>query len=182
VAAHNMVRRAERLLAETEGERAPGTGREDQVSGSGTVWQGPTDRRQISARATDPSRCSPMLISPSTRQPRRGARPQRCLERPRCCAFWRALTIPTPARWSQGHGLRIGYYAQEHETLDVGRSVLANMRTAAPDLGDTDVRKVLGSFLFSGDDVDKPASVLSGARKPGSPWRCWFARAPMSCC
>src|SRR3954451_16018189 len=64
-----------------------------------------------------------------------------------------------------GHGLKLGYYAQEHETLDTSRSVLANMKTAAPHLNDTDVRKVLGSFLFSGDDVDKPASVLSGGEK-----------------
>ncbi len=64
-----------------------------------------------------------------------------------------------------GHGLRLGYYAQEHETLDTDRSVLANMKTAAPHLNDTDVRKVLGSFLFSGDDVDKPAGVLSGGEK-----------------
>ena len=39
------------------------------------------------------------------------------------------------------------------------------MKTAAPDLGETDVRKILGSFLFSGDDVDKPAAVLSGGEK-----------------
>ena len=64
-----------------------------------------------------------------------------------------------------GHGLRLGYYAQEHETLDTSRSVLENMKTAAPELNDTDVRKVLGSFLFSGDDVDKPAAVLSGGEK-----------------
>lgn len=64
-----------------------------------------------------------------------------------------------------GHGLKLGYYAQEHETLDTSRSVLANMKTAAPHLNETDVRKVLGSFLFSGDDVDKPASVLSGGEK-----------------
>ncbi|MGI3786178.1 MAG: ribosomal protection-like ABC-F family protein [Janthinobacterium lividum] len=64
-----------------------------------------------------------------------------------------------------GHGLRLGYYAQEHETLDTSRSVLENMKTAAPDLNDTDVRKVLGSFLFSGDDVEKPAAVLSGGEK-----------------
>ncbi len=33
-----------------------------------------------------------------------------------------------------GHGLRLGYYAQEHETLDNERTVLANMRSAAPGL------------------------------------------------
>jgi ATPase subunit of ABC transporter with duplicated ATPase domains len=64
-----------------------------------------------------------------------------------------------------GHGLRLGYYAQEHETLDVERTVLENMRSAAPDLADTQVRSVLGSFLFTGDDVDKPAGVLSGGEK-----------------
>ncbi|MDQ1619627.1 MAG: hypothetical protein QOE19_2196 [Actinomycetota bacterium] len=64
-----------------------------------------------------------------------------------------------------GHGLKVGYYAQEHETLDPERTVLENMRSAAPELGDVEVRRVLGSFLFSGDDVDKPASVLSGGEK-----------------
>ena len=39
------------------------------------------------------------------------------------------------------------------------------MKSAAPQLGETEVRKVLGSFLFSGDDVDKPAGVLSGGEK-----------------
>ena len=39
------------------------------------------------------------------------------------------------------------------------------MKTASPDLGETEVRKVLGSFLFTGDDVDKPARVLSGGEK-----------------
>jgi ATPase subunit of ABC transporter with duplicated ATPase domains len=64
-----------------------------------------------------------------------------------------------------GHGLKIGYYAQEHETLDPERTVLENMRSAAPELGDAEVRRVLGSFLFSGDDVEKPAAVLSGGEK-----------------
>jgi ATPase subunit of ABC transporter with duplicated ATPase domains len=64
-----------------------------------------------------------------------------------------------------GHGLKIGYYAQEHETLDVSRSVLENMQSAAPHLGDVEARKVLGSFLFSGDDVAKKAGVLSGGEK-----------------
>jgi len=64
-----------------------------------------------------------------------------------------------------GHGLRLGYYAQEHETLDTERTLIENMRTAAPELSDTEQRKVLGSFLFSGDDVDKPVGVLSGGEK-----------------
>jgi len=64
-----------------------------------------------------------------------------------------------------GHGLKLGYYAQEHETLDTSRTVLENMRTSAPQLTDSEARSVLGSFLFSGDDATKPAGVLSGGEK-----------------
>ncbi len=65
-----------------------------------------------------------------------------------------------------GHGLKVGYYAQEHETLDPRRTVLENMKSAAPDtLAEVDLRRILGSFLFSGDDVEKPAGVLSGGEK-----------------
>ncbi|MDP9117628.1 MAG: ATP-binding cassette domain-containing protein [Actinomycetota bacterium] len=69
-----------------------------------------------------------------------------------------------------GHGLRLGYYAQEHETLDHDRTILENMRSSASsvgrsDLTDTDLRKILGAFLFTGDDVDKAAGVLSGGEK-----------------
>src|SRR3546814_3445319 len=59
-----------------------------------------------------------------------------------------------------GHGLKIGYYAQEHETQDLSRTVLENMQAAAPQLTDTEARSVLGSFLFSGDDAHKMAGVL----------------------
>src|SRR3954464_4795412 len=64
-----------------------------------------------------------------------------------------------------GHGLKLGYYAQEHETLDTSLTVLENMRHAAPQLTDTEARSVLGSFLFSGADATKPAAVLSGGEK-----------------
>jgi ATPase subunit of ABC transporter with duplicated ATPase domains len=64
-----------------------------------------------------------------------------------------------------GHGLKIGYYAQEHETLDTSRTVLENMATSAPQLTDAERRTVLGSFLFSGDDATKAAGVLSGGEK-----------------
>jgi ATPase subunit of ABC transporter with duplicated ATPase domains len=72
---------------------------------------------------------------------------------------------PDTGRVLPGHGLRLGYYAQEHETLDNDRTVLENMRSAAPDLSETEHRSILGSFLFSGDDVAKPAGVLSGGEK-----------------
>jgi ATPase subunit of ABC transporter with duplicated ATPase domains len=80
------------------------------------------------------------------------------------------IETPDTGEVSPGHGLRLGYYAQEHETLDHDRSVLENMRSSAStlgraDLNDTDLRKILGAFLFSGDDVDKPAGVLSGGEK-----------------
>jgi ATPase subunit of ABC transporter with duplicated ATPase domains len=79
------------------------------------------------------------------------------------------LLIPDTGEVIAGHGLRIGYYAQEHETLDVDRTVLELMRTAASKAGgnqaDTELRKILGAFLFTGDDVDKPAGVLSGGEK-----------------
>ncbi|KRF06312.1 ABC transporter [Arthrobacter sp. Soil782] len=72
---------------------------------------------------------------------------------------------PDTGRIVPGHGLKVGYYAQEHETLDTERTVLENMRSSAPDMRDAEVRGILGSFLFSGDDVDKPAGVLSGGEK-----------------
>ncbi|WP_340538366.1 ABC-F family ATP-binding cassette domain-containing protein [Nocardioides sp. GXZ039] len=72
---------------------------------------------------------------------------------------------PDTGEVTPGHGLKIGYYAQEHETLDTKRTVLENMQSAAPQLTDTEARSVLGSFLFSGDDANKPAGVLSGGEK-----------------
>jgi ATPase subunit of ABC transporter with duplicated ATPase domains len=48
---------------------------------------------------------------------------------------------------------------------DVDRTILEHMRSAAVEQSDTDLRKILGAFLFSGDDVDKPAGVLSGGEK-----------------
>lgn len=64
-----------------------------------------------------------------------------------------------------GHGLKIGYYAQEHDTLDPEATVEENMREAAPNLDDTQLRSVLGQFLFGADDITKPVVVLSGGEK-----------------
>src|SRR5690606_17122197 len=64
-----------------------------------------------------------------------------------------------------GHGLRIGYYAQEHETLDHQATVWENIRHLAPDTGEQQLRTLLGSFLFSGEQLDQPAGTLSGGEK-----------------
>ena len=65
----------------------------------------------------------------------------------------------------QGHGLKLGYYAQEHEMLDFERTVLENMLSSKDDLREPEARNVLGSFLFIGDDVHKPVKVLSGGER-----------------
>lgn len=75
------------------------------------------------------------------------------------------VDAPDTGAIEPGHGLRVGYYAQEHETLDVKRSVLENMMSASESITEREARSVLGSFLFVGDDVLKPAGVLSGGEK-----------------
>jgi ATPase subunit of ABC transporter with duplicated ATPase domains len=72
---------------------------------------------------------------------------------------------PDTGHVEHGHGAVVGYYAQEHETLDPTATVLETMRHAGPHLDDTKQRTVLGSFLFGGDAVHKPTGVLSGGEK-----------------
>ena len=64
-----------------------------------------------------------------------------------------------------GHGLRLGYYAQEHETIDPDASVWENTRHAAPDAGAQELRNLFGAFLFTGEQLDQKAGTLSGGEK-----------------
>ncbi|KJK36798.1 ABC transporter [Lentzea aerocolonigenes] len=64
-----------------------------------------------------------------------------------------------------GHGLKIGYFAQEHETLDHNASVWENIRHMAPDEQEQRLRSLLGTFLFTGEQLDQPAGTLSGGEK-----------------
>ncbi len=75
------------------------------------------------------------------------------------------LEPPDSGEVVAGHGLRLGYYAQEHETLDPDHTVYEAMAAAAPQLDQTELRSVLGQFLFGDDDVAKPVRVLSGGEK-----------------
>lgn len=53
----------------------------------------------------------------------------------------------------------IAYYAQEHEILELDKTILENFANFG--LADYEIRRILGSFLFSGDDIYKKISVLS---------------------
>ena len=65
-----------------------------------------------------------------------------------------------------GYHVTTAYYAQHQlEQLEPEHSVIEELRRAAPDETDELLRTVLGGFLFSGDDVFKPVSVLSGGEK-----------------
>jgi ATPase subunit of ABC transporter with duplicated ATPase domains len=64
-----------------------------------------------------------------------------------------------------GHGLKLGYFAQEHDTIDGLASVWENIRHAAPDTGEQELRSLLGAFMFTGPQLDQPAGTLSGGEK-----------------
>jgi len=72
---------------------------------------------------------------------------------------------PDAGALEPGHGLKIGYFAQEHDTLDDSTTVWANIRHAAPDSGEQDLRGLLGAFMFSGSQLDQLAGTLSGGEK-----------------
>jgi ATPase subunit of ABC transporter with duplicated ATPase domains len=76
------------------------------------------------------------------------------------------LDKPDAGEVVPGHGLKLGYYAQEHEMLDAEASVYSNVRNAAPlSVSDAEVRRILGSFLFGGDMIEQKAATLSGGEK-----------------
>ncbi|BBX73831.1 ABC-F family ATP-binding cassette domain-containing protein [Mycobacterium shinjukuense] len=72
---------------------------------------------------------------------------------------------PDTGALEPGHGLRIGYFAQEHDTLDDDATVWQNIRQAAPGSGEQDLRGLLGAFMFSGAQLDQRAGTLSGGEK-----------------
>ncbi|RNE49731.1 ABC-F family ATP-binding cassette domain-containing protein [Corynebacterium alimapuense] len=64
-----------------------------------------------------------------------------------------------------GHGLKIGYFAQEHDTIDPDKSVWQNTISACPDAAEQELRSLLGAFMFSGEQLQQPAGTLSGGEK-----------------
>ncbi|NND76620.1 MAG: ABC-F family ATP-binding cassette domain-containing protein [Flavobacteriales bacterium] len=65
-----------------------------------------------------------------------------------------------------GHQVKIGYFAQnEAEKLDTSKTVFEVIDEVAVGPIRTQLRGILGAFLFGGDDIDKKVSVLSGGEK-----------------
>ena len=163
-AAQNMARRADRLLEGLEESR-----RTDKVAALRFPTPAPCGRVPLTAEGLSKSYGSLEVFTGVSLAIDRGSRVVilglNGAGKTTMLRMLSGVERPDSGEVQPGHGLRLGYYAQEHETLDDDRTVLENMRSAAPDLDDTKVRTVLGSFLFSGDDVAKPAGVLSGGEK-----------------
>jgi ATPase subunit of ABC transporter with duplicated ATPase domains len=164
VAAQNMDRRAQRLLAGLEEQR-----RSDKVAKLRFPDPAPCGKTPLTASGLSKSYGSLEVFTDVDLAIDRGSRVVvlglNGAGKTTLLRILGGVEKPDTGVVESGHGLRLGYYAQEHETLDTSRTVLENMRSAAPDLPDVEARRVLGSFLFSGDAVDKPAAVLSGGEK-----------------
>ncbi len=72
---------------------------------------------------------------------------------------------PISGNIKYGTNVQFGYYDQEQAKLTGSRSVLKELWDEWPLMNEKDVRNVLGRFLFSGDDVTKSISSLSGGEK-----------------
>ncbi|WP_250445328.1 ABC-F family ATP-binding cassette domain-containing protein [Actinotalea sp. C106] len=164
VAAQNMMRRAERMMAGLEDERVA-----DKVAKLRFPDPAPCGRTPLTAEGLSKTYGSQEVFTNVDLAIDRGSRVVilgfNGAGKTTLLRLLAGVEQPDTGEVVPGHGLKIGYYAQEHETLDASRTVVENLRHAAPDLTDTQVRSVLGSFLFSGDDADKPVRVLSGGEK-----------------
>jgi ATPase subunit of ABC transporter with duplicated ATPase domains len=163
-AAQSMLKRAERMMSGLEGER-----RSDKVARIKFPDPDPSGKTPLTAAELSKSYGSLEVFTDVDLAIDKGSRVVilglNGAGKTTLLRILAGVDKPDTGEVVPGHGLRLGYYAQEHETLDTSRTVLENMRPAAPGLTDTETRSVLGSFLFSGEDVAKPARVLSGGEK-----------------
>ena len=72
---------------------------------------------------------------------------------------------PNAGSFRLGHGVTLGYYAQEHEGIRAGVPVLTHMRQEAPDVEERVLRALLGMFGLTGDIARQDAGTLSGGEK-----------------
>jgi ATPase subunit of ABC transporter with duplicated ATPase domains len=164
VAAQQMARRAEQLLAGLEPERQA-----DRVARLRFPEPAPCGRVPLTAKELSKSYGSLEIFTDVDLAIDRGSRVVvlglNGAGKTTLLRILAQIEPPDTGSVDAGHGLRLGYYAQEHETLDPDASLLANLATAAPDLPEVEQRRVLGSFLFTGEAVHQLAGTLSGGEK-----------------
>ncbi|SNU00653.1 ATPase components of ABC transporters with duplicated ATPase domains [Ruaniaceae bacterium KH17] len=164
VAAQNMLRRAEKMLGELDAVRAT-----EKVAHLRFPEPAPCGKVPLTADGLSKNYGSLEVFTDVSLAVDRGARVVvlgfNGAGKTTLLRLLSGIETPDTGEVEPGHGLKLGYYAQEHESLDTGATVFENLRRASEHLTDTQVRNVLGSFLFSGDDAEKPAGVLSGGEK-----------------
>ncbi len=165
VAAQNMARRAERLLAGVEEQR--------QADRTGRIRfpePAPCGRTPLTASGLSKSYGSLEVFTDVDIAVDRGSRVVilglNGAGKTTLLRLLAGMEPPDTGAVEPGHGLQLGYYAQEHETLDPALSVLENLRGVAPSsVLEPELRTLLGAFLFSGETVHQPAGTLSGGEK-----------------
>ncbi len=164
VAAQQMLRRAEKLLDSLEEERQV-----ERVAKLRFPKPAPSGKTPLRAQGLSKSYGSLEIFTDVNLAIDRGSRVVvlglNGAGKTTLLRLLAGVETPDTGEVVPGHGLKLGYFAQEHDTLEFERTVLDNMQRAAGDLPEVEVRKILGSFLFQGDDVHKPAGVLSGGEK-----------------
>jgi ATPase subunit of ABC transporter with duplicated ATPase domains len=164
VAAQQMARRAEQLLAGLEPERQA-----DRVARLRFPEPAPCGKVPLTAKELSKSYGSLEIFTDVDLAIDRGSRVVVLgLNGAGKTTLLRILAGVEPSDTGaveSGHGLQLGYYAQEHETLDPNGTLLANLASAAPNLPEVEQRRVLGSFMFTGDVVHQLAGTLSGGEK-----------------
>jgi ATPase subunit of ABC transporter with duplicated ATPase domains len=75
------------------------------------------------------------------------------------------VVAPDAGSFRLGHGVSLGYYAQEHEGIRDGEPVLAHVRAESLDASDQDLRGLLGMFGLRGRVAFQDAGTLSGGEK-----------------
>ncbi|MDO5422863.1 MAG: ABC-F type ribosomal protection protein [Eubacteriales bacterium] len=75
------------------------------------------------------------------------------------------LLEPDAGYFTLGSKVQIGYYDQEHHVLHMEKTLFQEISDTYPTLSNTEIRNVLAAFLFTGDDVFKRISDLSGGER-----------------
>jgi len=164
VAAQNMLRRADRMMAALDEERVA-----DKVARIKFPTPAPCGRTPLVAKGLTKNYGSLEVFTGVDLAIDRGSRVVvlglNGAGKTTLLRLLAGVETPDSGGLEPGHGMKLGYFAQEHDTLDNMATVWQNIRHAAPDTGEQELRGLLGAFMFSGAQLDQPAGTLSGGEK-----------------